>query len=116
MSTRPSRGGFRPHLASQATISSNRPRLPGGLVSSAWRATTSAAAALSPSGRSRHAARSSANEWKGPGESVPAIGDAMVTFNSPVLLGGYHTQYAKIPSKFLTNNSISAETRDKIHD
>ena len=39
------RGGLRPHRASQATRYSSRPRLPGGLVNSAWRATTALAAA-----------------------------------------------------------------------
>src|SRR5262249_46925335 len=58
-----SRGGVRPcQWASQATSSSNRPRLRGGLVSLASRRATAAAAAASPAGRSRQAARSSANE------------------------------------------------------
>src|SRR5438874_6219524 len=77
MSTRSSSGGLPPHFASHATISSSRPRLPGGLVNSAWRAATAAAAVLSPSGRSRHAARSSASDRNGPDGSAPLMGDAV---------------------------------------
>src|ERR1700761_1517680 len=65
MSTRSNRGGAWPcQCASQATISSRRPRLRGGLVSDASRWATAALADGCPLGRSRQTARSSAKDIK----------------------------------------------------
>src|SRR5215472_11641834 len=59
------RGGARPcQCASQATRSSSRPRLLGGLVRVASRTATAALAAGCPAGRSRQSARSSGIEVK----------------------------------------------------